>query len=200
MARSIPPNQAGREEREELDRFALGRDALCSATRGRRATNVATRDCHADGGVLGRAVEKQGRERSCCHASPCTWCTWTERGRRQVNSVHHGSSLRFTIPHSHVHREPHPVDVSLIQNPGGNVAAPELATWRAQPSLVRPKSGPTQAQPSPVAAQLPLTSQRDPHVSDSLCFGQSELDTCHCPVFLFLFLFQKIIYSLEIHN
>jgi hypothetical protein len=142
MVRSIPPNQASREEREELDRFALGRDALCSATRGRRATDGSARDRHADGGVLESAIEKQGRERSCCHASPCTWCTWTERGKRQVNSVHHGSSLRFTVPHSHVHREPHPIDVSPIQNPGGNVGVPALAMWRARPGPVRPKSDP----------------------------------------------------------
>jgi hypothetical protein len=128
MARSFPPNRAGREEREELDRFALGRNALCTTTEGRRATEGAARDRHVDGSVLGSAVEKQGRERSCCHASPCTWCTWTERGRRQMNSVHHGSSLRFTDLHSHVHREPHPMDVSPIQNPVSNVAEPALAT------------------------------------------------------------------------
>jgi hypothetical protein len=75
MARSIPPNQVDREKGEELDRFALGRDVLCAATRGRRATEGAARDRHADGGVLESMVEKQGRERSCCHASPCTWCT-----------------------------------------------------------------------------------------------------------------------------
>jgi hypothetical protein len=76
MTRSFPLNQAGREEREELDCFALGRDALCAATRGRRATEGAARDRHADGGVLESTAgkRKQGK-RSCCHASPYTWCT-----------------------------------------------------------------------------------------------------------------------------
>jgi predicted glycoside hydrolase/deacetylase ChbG (UPF0249 family) len=74
-----------------------------------------------------------------------------------MNSIHHGSSLRFIDSHSHVHREPHPVDVSPIQNPVSNVAVPALATWRAQSGLVRPKSSPAKAQPSPVVARSPLT-------------------------------------------
>jgi hypothetical protein len=75
MARSFLPNQASREEGEELDRFALGRDALCAARRGKKATEGAARDRHAVGDVLGSVVEKQGRKRCCCHAGPCTRCT-----------------------------------------------------------------------------------------------------------------------------
>jgi hypothetical protein len=70
-------------------------------------------------------------------------------------------------------------------------------------------SGPTQprpAQPSPYPALtqpietwsrpgqgLPLTSQRDPPVSDTFYLGQSDAATCHCLEFPFLFLFHKII-------
>jgi hypothetical protein len=58
MARLFLPNQASREEGEELDRFALERDTLCAARRGKRATEGAARDRHANGGVLRRTVEK----------------------------------------------------------------------------------------------------------------------------------------------
>jgi hypothetical protein len=78
------------------------------------------------------------------------------------------------------------------------VAAPDFTTWRAWPGPVRPKPGLAQAQPSPVTAQSMLTIDRstltvdlDPHVSDSLCFGQSELDTCHCLEFPFSFSFPE---------
>jgi hypothetical protein len=75
MERSFLPNQANIEEGEELDRFALGRDTLCAARKGKRATEGAAHDRYAIGGVLGSAVKKQGRKRCCCHVGPCTRCT-----------------------------------------------------------------------------------------------------------------------------
>jgi hypothetical protein len=83
MERSFLPNQASREEGEELDRFALGRDALCVVRRRKRATEGAARDHHAVDGVLGSAVEKQGRKRCCGHTGPCTRCTMDREGRRK---------------------------------------------------------------------------------------------------------------------
>jgi hypothetical protein len=155
MARSFLPNQASREEGEELDHFALERDALCATRRGKRATEGAARDRHVDmymtwctpWSAIPNHVELVMKRATLVHAPGAPW---TKRGRRQVNSVHHGSSLRFIVPHSHVHREPHPVDVSLIQNPRGDVAAAVLATWRAQPGLVRPSPGPTEPSRSPI--------------------------------------------------
>jgi hypothetical protein len=58
----------------------------------------------------------------------------------------------FHALHSHVHHEPHPVDASPIQNPGGDVAAPALATWRAglaQTSPTWPVSSPHPGPPRP---------------------------------------------------
>jgi hypothetical protein len=93
---------------EEVYLVRLGKELMCAARRGKRATEGAARDCHADGGVHGSVVEKQGRERCCCHTGPCTWSTMDQEGEGQVNSVHHGPSLRFTTPHRTVHCEPLP--------------------------------------------------------------------------------------------
>jgi hypothetical protein len=72
------------------------------------------------------------------------------------------------------------------------VAVPTLAMWQARPSLDRPISIPGLAHRGPVVARSTLTVDLDPHVSDSLCFGQSELDTCHCMGFSVLFPFLEI--------
>jgi hypothetical protein len=58
MARLFFPNQASRDEGEELDHFSLARNVPCTARRAKRAIEGAARDRHADGGVHGSMVEK----------------------------------------------------------------------------------------------------------------------------------------------
>jgi hypothetical protein len=74
MARSFLPNQASRDEVEELDHFALGRDTLCAARRGKRATEGAARDYHADDDVHGSTFKEQRRNSRYYNGDPCTRC------------------------------------------------------------------------------------------------------------------------------
>jgi hypothetical protein len=83
MVRSFLLNQASRDEGEELDHFALGRDVLCAAGRGKRATEGAARDRHADGGVHESTVKEQRRNSRYCNGDPCTWCTMGCEERRE---------------------------------------------------------------------------------------------------------------------
>jgi hypothetical protein len=108
MVRSFLLNQASREEGEELDRFALGRDALCAARRGKRATEGAAHDRHAVGGVLRSAVEEQGGRGVATMVVHALDAPWTERGEGRVDAVHRGSrskpmdqSCRFTMSQVH---------------------------------------------------------------------------------------------------
>jgi hypothetical protein len=114
---------------------------------------------------------------------------WTERKEGESG---HGPPKTLLRPVNRLHLST--IDRPYRPKPDpkihlGDVAAPELATWRAQ-------SGPAQAQPNPVTTrstlivdQSTLTVDLDPHVSDSLCSSQSELDMCHYLVFPLLFLF-----------
>jgi hypothetical protein len=61
----------------------LGRDALCAARRGKRATEGAARDRHADSGVHGSTVKEQRRNSHYCNGDPCTHAPHAYEERRE---------------------------------------------------------------------------------------------------------------------